>query len=328
MNISPIKQLMIDKYKDKIYKLYIINNFSTGKILELIDLSYKDILLIIKACNFIKNKEQTKIANNNYHVECMQRKYGDNITNPSQLKYVQDKRKQTCQERYGVDNPWQIKEVKEKIKQSNLDNFGVEYPMQNETIKEKSKQTCIAKYGVDNPAKSLEIQNKIQKTNIKRYGGIAPAKSKLVSNKIKTSWIINNSCQKEYETKKKNKSFNSSKIEDLIFEKLSLKFKEVKRQYKSEEYPFVCDFYIPSLNLYIEYQGTWTHGNYAFDPLNQKCLEQLNEWIKKSKKSQFYQNAIDVWTIKDVEKRTIAKQNNLNYLEFFNMKEFEKWYNN
>ena len=31
--------------------------------------------------------------------------------------------------------------------------------------------------------------------------------------------------------------------------------------------------------------------------------------------------AIETWTIKDVEKRNTAKKNNLNYVEFFTLKE-------
>lgn len=34
---------------------------------------------------------------------------------------------------------------------------------------------------------------------------------------------------------------------------------------------------------------------------------------------------IIIWTIKDVEKREMAKKNNLNYLEFFTLDEVEKY---
>ena len=32
-----------------------------------------------------------------------------------------------------------------------------------------------------------------------------------------------------------------------------------------------------------------------------------------------------VWTIRDVKKRNIAKENNLNYIEFFTILELETW---
>ena len=40
----------------------------------------------------------------------------------------------------------------------------------------------------------------------------------------------------------------------------------------------------------------------------------------KSKNTQYHNNAINTWTIRDVKKRNIAKQNNLNYLEIFSIK--------
>lgn len=41
----------------------------------------------------------------------------------------------------------------------------------------------------------------------------------------------------------------------------------------------------------------------------------------------YYVHFIKTWTIRDVLKRTTANQNNLNYLEFFNLKEFMIWFN-
>ena len=57
--------------------------------------------------------------------------------------------------------------------------------------------------------------------------------------------------QKKYETRKKNHTFNSSSVESFILDKLKLKFPDTISQYKSNEYPFTCDFYIPCLDLYI-----------------------------------------------------------------------------
>ena len=90
-------------------------------------------------------------------------------------------------------------------------------------------------------------------------------------------------------------------------------------------YPFECDFYIISKDLFIEYNGHWTHGRHSFNTNCKDDIELLNQWSKKSISSQFYKNAIEVWTIRDVKKRNTAKQNNLNYLEFFTMKQFNDW---
>lgn len=87
------------------------------------------------------------------------------------------------------------------------------------------------------------------------------------------------------------------------------------RQYKSSQYPFACDFYLTDYDTYIEIQGLWTHGGHPFDKNNQNDIDKLNFW--KSKKSEYYKDAIKTWTIRDVQKRNIAKNNNLNYYEFF-----------
>ena len=53
----------------------------------------------------------------------------------------------------------------------------------------------------------------------------------------------------------------------------------------------------------------------------------LNVWQEKAKSSNYYKNAIETWTIRDVQKYTIAKENNLNYLVFYSKKEIDNWLN-
>ena len=131
--------------------------------------------------------------------------------------------------------------------------------------------------------------------------------------------------QKQYQTKKKNHSFNSSKVEQHILQQLLQVFPDVMHQYYSKAYPYTCDFYIPSLNLYIECHFNWTHGGRPFDESNKDCIEQLNAWKEKAKTSKFYQNAIETWTIRDVKKRQCAIDNNLNWLCFYNWSQYEQW---
>lgn len=99
---------------------------------------------------------------------------------------------------------------------------------------------------------------------------------------------------------------------------------DVLRQYKSDIYPWRCDFYIKSKDLFIEYQGYFTHQNHAFDANNDSDIAILNNW--KQRKEKIFKNAIKTWTVSDVNKRETAKKNHLNYLEFFNMDEFNGWY--
>lgn len=131
-------------------------------------------------------------------------------------------------------------------------------------------------------------------------------------------------------TKKKNNTYNSSKSEDEMYKLLVTKFdsNDVIRQYKSKEYPFNCDFYIKSLDLYIELNGLWTHQDHFFDENNMNDLNKLNSWKLKIKTNPMYASAIDTWTIRDVKKHNTAIKNNLNYLVFWNsdLSDFKEWF--
>lgn len=118
------------------------------------------------------------------------------------------------------------------------------------------------------------------------------------------------------ETKRKNKSFNKSNSEQKFFELLKCVYNEpdIIRQYSDERYPFNCDFYIKSLDLFIQCNFHWTHGGKPFDSNDQDCIQQLKNWQEKAIKSKYHSIAIQTWTIRDVKKLNIAKQNNLKYL--------------
>ena len=141
--------------------------------------------------------------------------------------------------------------------------------------------------------------------------------------------------KKTYNTKLKNHSFNISYQEDVCFDLLKEKYSDCIRQYKSDLYPYNCDFYIPSLDLYIEYNGSHYHHYHPFDINDDNDINELNRLKEKAensnahkngKKSQ-YDNIIYTWTILDSKNRNIAQQNNLNYIEFWNINEVKEWIN-
>ena len=103
---------------------------------------------------------------------------------------------------------------------------------------------------------------------------------------------------------------------------------------RSELYPFECDFYIPELDLYIEYQGYKTHGKEPYNPDNPEHIKLVEEYKKRAEEINFkdekkvqYLRYINVWTVRDPLKRETARKNELNYIEFFNMKQFMEWFN-
>ena len=251
----------------------------------------------------------------------------------------------SCYEKYGVSNVAKLQEVKDKMVAH------TDYNARNE----KSRKSMLEKYGVDNPGKMkstieashtkevIEKQKiRREKTNLERYGkrnsmqsDVSKESYKRTCNKqwgkdnyfqtdefkAKVDWKRN--VKKQQETKRKNGTFNISKEEEICHKLLLEYYPDVVSQYKSDKYNFLCDFYIPSIDTYIEYNGTWTHGNHPFDPNSKDDVALVEKW--KTMNTLYYNNAIRNWTEYDVLKRTIAKENNLNYFEFWNIKDVYKW---
>ena len=155
---------------------------------------------------------------------------------------------------------------------------------------EQRISTNISKYGTDNPAKCDYVKSKQIKTNNIRYGHNSPSCVNEINKQQRLS---------SYITKKKRNTFNCSKAEELFYNYLIEHNIECERQYKSCFYPFQCDFYINTYDLYIEIQGNWTHGGdtslqthpHIYNPDDEKDVKQVNLWSKKSKYSKYYRNS-------------------------------------
>ena len=246
-------------------------------------------------------------------------KYGE--TTPLKNKEVKEKIKQTCFEKYGTENPTSNPLIYNKIRSTCIKKYGVPYLMQNDEIKNKSNQVCLKKYGVINAGGSVESLNKIKQTCLNKYGVDTYFKTKECIMKSHTKEVLN----KSMETKRKNNTFNTSKPEKELYLYIKEKFPLVKIQYNSDKrYPWYCDFYIPELDYFVELNGTWTHGKHPFDATSIQDQIILEKWKEKSKKHPFYINAIETWTKRDVEKRSKAKENNINFKEVWSLEEGKK----
>ena len=167
--------------------------------------------------------------------------------------------------------------------------------------KKYSNERCL---NISNSKKGHVVNEETRKKISKSKFGKKLSNEKLL---IKTT--------KQYLTKKLHNSFNTSEPEQLFYNKLLKENvnKTIYKQYKDKRYPFYCDFYIKEDDLFIECNFHWTHGGRPYDPNNIECQEKLKVWQEKAKTSQFYRNAIETWTIRDVKKREIAIKNKLNY---------------
>lgn len=215
---------------------------------------------------------------------------------------------------------------KVKIERDELYDY---YVVQNHTHEETRNKYGVSKavlirvlkdYGIKKP-QSLCETNK-SKTFMERYGVSRYSKTKEFKDYITSN--SNEIQSKVYNTKKKNHTFKTSKPEDDFYYYLCDKYgvNDVIRQYnKDSRYPFNCDFYVKSSDLFVELNLTWTHGSMPFDETNEKCIKKLIEWEERAKTSSYYKNAIEVWTRLDVRKINMAIENNLNYVLFYDKKE-------
>lgn len=276
-------------------------------------------------------------------------KQANKIIEENQNKYVdiqnELKHRKTCLEKYGVEVASKSKIVKDKIILTNMIKYGFISPLKNNDIKEKSKNTLLKHYGVDSPLKNILLKEKSKNTSLKYYGVEYPVQNQIIKNKIKETCLekyevdtplrlqdtINKSHNKKtinkiIATKRKNNTFNTSKLEEELYLYIKDKFPSVARQYKdNERYPFCCDFYIQELDLFLELNGIWTHGKHPFDINSKEDISILNIWKEKSKEHPFYLSAIKTWTIYDVKKRNKAKEENLNFHEFWNINEAKQF---
>ena len=259
------------------------------------------------SCKCSMNSTQTKEI---YRKSCLNI-YG--VDNPMKNKNVINKGKETCKNKYGVVRASLLKKYQDKVKETNIKRYGVEAPLQNKEINKKWHNTCYKNFGTYSPLASKEIYAKTEETTYNKYGVTCifkteENKEKLLSEKTK---------KKRYETLKRNHTFNTSKIEESIYKELIKIYEEsdVFREYNKDiRYPYRCDFYIKSLDLFIEVQGYYTHGKHPYNP---NCIE--DQILLQKYKDKYGKNsqAVTIWTIKDVEKRNKAKENKLRYLEIF-----------
>ena len=120
---------------------------------------------------------------------------------------------------------------------------------------------------------------------------------------------------------------STSKCEEVAYKLLCDKYgsDNVEWSYnKDDRYPFHCDFYVKSEDLFIELNIFPTHYKEPFDENNAEHLELL-ERIKTNPCNWIEKDMINVWANSDIKKFNIAKSNNLNYLMFYSMEEFYKW---
>lgn len=135
---------------------------------------------------------------------------------------------------------------------------------------------------------------------------------------------------------------NSSIFEVFVYKALIDKFgkDDVLIDYGihpyDKRYPYVCDFYIKSLDIFIELNIHFTHGGHWYDETNSADVLRKKHLMESDKKRN--KKFLDTWCKRDIEKRECAKKSNIKLLSFWdgtthhqgntlvpNLSDFSKW---
>ena len=150
---------------------------------------------------------------------------------------VNEKRRQTCLERYGVDNVNKCKATQEKAKSTNLKRYGTENVFSSEEIKNKIRNNCLSTFGVERYCQLEEVKQKIKDSNNSKYGGTG-FQSKEIKDKAQTTikekyGVENYSSTNEFKQKFQETSINrygetnpakSQEVKDKIKETCILRY--------------------------------------------------------------------------------------------------------
>lgn len=259
---------------------------------------------------------------------------GDSVYNELRNKFWKRKQVKTVNKLYGVDNVFDKKvfskfvsddalnEGRIKREKTLMERYGVTDINKHEPfldkMRESQRSTFLKKYGVDNPMKINEIaklsaKNR-QEAMLEKYG---------VRNSVQSPELMD----KIFKARKRNNTMNTSLPETTMHRELISIFGEndvVYNEIIDARYPYHVDFYVKSRDLFIELNGDSSHCDHWFDIDNindrhrlESYIENMNRIESETGKSSKYRGMIKTWTITDLEKRNIAKRNNLNYLVFW-----------
>lgn len=180
----------------------------------------------------------------------------------------------------------------------------------NPVARAHAVNTNLQKYGVENPMQRDDVSI------------ILPFVDDVVRDKAKTTKAKHISdMMVEFKKSGDVSVLKMSQPECIVFKSLVDRFGKDDVFYSygvhpyDKRYPFNCDFYIKSLDLFIELNTHYGHGKHWYDANNHDDKLRVQHLLQsKSKKSR---DAVRVWTEVDVDKRRTAAKSGIKYLVFW-----------
>lgn len=191
--------------------------------------------------------------------------------------------------------------------------YGVDHPSQRASFRQSMSQY------MSDPENQRRIRARTVATNQERYG--VAYFTQLPEHRQEQSHRMSDPSHQRriLSTKRENGTLSTSSSEDalygLLVEYANQHDMTVVRQYRDEKrYPFAVDFYIPERDLFIELNGSWSHGGHWYEADREMDQKTVQTWRTRGKRSKYYTNALETWTQRDVRKREAAREARLNYV--------------
>lgn len=195
--------------------------------------------------------------------------------------------------------------IKEEREKTTLERYGNKAFVATDKFKEVFTKNCLEKYGVKSHLEVPEILEKIKQTCKEKYGRETFAGSEQHKQSLDYQDIV----KKAWKTKLSNKTTKniSSKQEERV-NLILINFFNSKNIIRGKRLikQFI-DFYIKSMNLFIQIDGVYWHGlNRSFEEIGKQKTRQdvkILKQIERDKKLNLYceQNQLKLLRITDEE---------------------------
>jgi hypothetical protein len=174
--IKQLEKIFIEKCKNrKIIFNKVFRGRETQKIKDLAKkLNVKPMQIVyhmyvspnVEFCKSCNNPSTFKNVVHGYNEYCCY----DCTLSDKAIESKNNKIRNTCRKKYGVNHIMQVKNIRDKVEKTNLKRYGGIAPIHNQTVKDKMKATNLKRHGVEFASQNSKVKQKIKATFLKRYG--------------------------------------------------------------------------------------------------------------------------------------------------------------
>lgn len=207
----------------------------------------------------------------------------------------QEKTKNTCLKKYGVDNPMKDVKVQKRLSETLKERYGTNNLMELSETRQKIKETCLNKYGVENVLSLQENQNKSKKAIQEKYGVEKAFQSKDIREKAKESsrlkYGVDYALQNEEIRKQaqgaliKSGKVPVSKPQKAIFDLLKKHYQNCFLNYPESLLSLDCAVFLDNVKIDIEYDGWYWHQDQQKDIKRDRIVQKMGYKVLRIKGS-------------------------------------------